>query len=314
MTADIAPIRPVDIPKVRADLLEHYERPATLRKWASQEADPAVTIRTREGRIGGSLNPSGELRLLLEIKRLQQADLYFVSAAMTEVAVAAAATLPTFVVEEFDLPSRHGLIVFEKPVAVNQLPDSSGIAYISAAAWGVVGGGPASALVWLSFYTDQHHAWTVEAAAGLISKDTARQRIASRPRYRHVAEGARVLGQSAETNGNWALDLWGRAIVTSWLLSQQAITEDAKVAAPRAESGSAREATSVRVVELRRRTVGEQGQGVARYRHRWLVKGHWRQHWFPKQKVHRPVWIAPHVKGPEGAPLLGGDKVYAWKR
>lgn len=314
MTAGIAAIRPVDIPKVRADLLEHYERPATLREWASQDADPAVIIRAREGRIGGALNPSGDLRLLLEIKRLQQAELYFVSAAMTEVAVAAAATLPTFVVEEFDLPSRCGLIVFEKPMAVNQLPDSSGIAYISAAAWGVTGGGAASALVWLSFYTDQHHAWTIEAAAGLISKDTARQRIASRPRYRHVAEGARILGECAETNGNWALDLWGRAIVTAWLLSQQAITEDAKVGAPHGEPGSTREAAAVRVIELRRRTAGEQGQGVARYRRRWLVKGHWRQQWFPKQKAHRPVWIAPHVKGPEGAPMIDGERVYAWKR
>ncbi len=36
---------------------------------------------------------------------------------------------------------------------------------------------------------------------------------------------------------------------------------------------------------------------------RWVVRGHWRQQWFPSVQAHRPLWIAPHVKGPEDKPM-----------
>lgn len=36
---------------------------------------------------------------------------------------------------------------------------------------------------------------------------------------------------------------------------------------------------------------------------RWVVRGHWRQQWFPSVQQHRPLWIAPHVKGPEDKPM-----------
>lgn len=67
----------------------------------------------------------------------------------------------------------------------------------------------------------------------------------------------------------------------------------------------------IRVVQLRhserRESTGESG---AEWRHRWIVRGHWRKQWYPSIQAHRPVWIAPFVKGPKDAPLLGGEKVY----
>jgi hypothetical protein len=50
------------------------------------------------------------------------------------------------------------------------------------------------------------------------------------------------------------------------------------------------------------------------YQHQWVVRGHWRQQWYPSRNVHRPIWITPHIKGPEGAPLLGGERVFHWKQ
>ena len=39
--------------------------------------------------------------------------------------------------------------------------------------------------------------------------------------------------------------------------------------------------------------------------HRWIVRGHWRsQPYGPDRSLRRPTWIAGHVKGPDGAPLL----------
>lgn len=44
--------------------------------------------------------------------------------------------------------------------------------------------------------------------------------------------------------------------------------------------------------------------------HRWVVKGHWRQQPYgPGRSLRKPVWIRPHIKGPEGAPLLPPSEV-----
>lgn len=72
---------------------------------------------------------------------------------------------------------------------------------------------------------------------------------------------------------------------------------------------------TVRVIKLR--TVsGEPSNDTGRqaYQHRWMVRGHWRQQWYPSIKDHRPVRVTPHVKGPEGAPMLTAPKVYLFRQ
>ena len=50
------------------------------------------------------------------------------------------------------------------------------------------------------------------------------------------------------------------------------------------------------------------------YTHRWVVRGHWRQQFYASTGTNAPRWIAPFLKGPEGAPLLTAPKVYVWNR
>ena len=51
------------------------------------------------------------------------------------------------------------------------------------------------------------------------------------------------------------------------------------------------------------------------YRHRWWVDGHWRQQACgPEHSQRKPVWIAPHIKGPEGQPLTDKERVHVWRR
>ncbi len=35
---------------------------------------------------------------------------------------------------------------------------------------------------------------------------------------------------------------------------------------------------------------------------------------YPSEGVVRPIWIADHIKGPDGAPLLATTKVNVWCR
>ena len=51
------------------------------------------------------------------------------------------------------------------------------------------------------------------------------------------------------------------------------------------------------------------------YRHRWVVRGHWRQQAFgPDRSQRKPLFIAPYIKGPAGAPLLATEHVHVWRR
>jgi hypothetical protein len=66
-----------------------------------------------------------------------------------------------------------------------------------------------------------------------------------------------------------------------------------------------------RVVMLRRTSpVAEPTEGEAKwhYRVRFFVRGHWR-HLVDKSGQPYRIWIHTHIKGPDGAPLLHGEKV-----
>jgi hypothetical protein len=63
----------------------------------------------------------------------------------------------------------------------------------------------------------------------------------------------------------------------------------------------------IRVVELRRR------EGVLKHESsqnaevdwscQWVVRGHWRQQFYPSKHANQPIWITPYVKGPQDKPL-----------
>lgn len=115
----------------------------------------------------------------------------------------------------------------------------------------------------------------------------------------------------------------GFMLSTVWLLMGQrglastttGVPEPKNKAARRRQAPLRKQLDAVRIIELRSGTDHAAAYaGTTRaYRHRWMVKGHWRQQWYPSLGMHRPVWVAPYVKGPEGAPLLTGEKVHTWR-
>lgn len=49
--------------------------------------------------------------------------------------------------------------------------------------------------------------------------------------------------------------------------------------------------------------------------HRWVVRGFWRNQWFPSLGTHRQIYIHPYVKGPADKPLeVNKGRVYQWTR
>lgn len=75
---------------------------------------------------------------------------------------------------------------------------------------------------------------------------------------------------------------------------------------------------AVRVVQLRQKT-GPAGEQAAprQWHHRWVVRGHWRAQRVKDNSgawTTRPTWIHSHLKGPDDAPMIGGEKVYVLHR
>lgn len=75
---------------------------------------------------------------------------------------------------------------------------------------------------------------------------------------------------------------------------------------------------TIEVVKLRRAKQDgrerEHGEPVE-WSCRWIVSGHWRQQFYPSTGENRPIFILPHVKGPENAPLKPkAERVFAVAR
>ncbi|WP_075734819.1 hypothetical protein [Corynebacterium phocae] len=107
----------------------------------------------------------------------------------------------------------------------------------------------------------------------------------------------------------------------AWILMQTPTVADSQTVRQRARGGgtarSKQKFDTVQYITLRRlaqdttETPGHEGR---EYQHRWLVRGHWRQQRVgPGRKFRRPTYVAPHIKGPEGAPLKT-ERVNIWRR
>lgn len=110
---------------------------------------------------------------------------------------------------------------------------------------------------------------------------------------------------------------WGQVVRAAWLLmTQPGVTSvDEQPLSRTMRRRAEREGynpNAVRVVRIRDRadTPHREQTGERSYRVRWTVRGHWRNQWYPSRGEHRPVWINPHVKGPQDAPLRTGDTVH----
>ena len=111
---------------------------------------------------------------------------------------------------------------------------------------------------------------------------------------------------------------WARLVFALFRLAAQVglgeqVTETTSRAERRRTARAELPERDVRVVRLRGRQSDRDSAGAGApgrdYQHRWIVRGHWRQQWYPSVESHRPIWINAHAKGPDGAPLLGGERV-----
>lgn len=134
-----------------------------------------------------------------------------------------------------------------------------------------------------------------------------------------AADGTAVSGQTGP---------WARMLLACFTLMMQPglateTTEKTPRQQRRRDERDGVAPRDVRIIHLRRAAPpaettqpGPTGERATREFHvQWLVRGHWRQQAHgPGRSLRKPKWIAPHVKGPDDKPFIGGEKVNVWDK
>lgn len=268
------------------------------------------------------------------LKQLAGADLFWISGEMSQLCHDAAADLKEAHLGRDLWPTEAGFMVFAEPIALEgqewRNANDPALEPIRAAAWY-----PEDGRCSVLLFTDLTA--MVNATIHRLG-DRLGDEVDEARRRRNI-DGVR-----ASTGIKWLIPAGGDEypvdapiplptepgscpagfmLSTVWLLMGQRGLTTVKSGVPvpknkaarRRQAADRRELDSVRIIEIRSGTDHAAAySGTTRaYRHRWMVKGHWRQQWYPSLGLNRPVWIAPYLKGPEGAPLLTGEKVHVWK-
>ena len=335
-------LSPREVPALRRELAEWHAGPPGV-MWYEN----AIRFGRQRLKPPGSIEKAAQLLAAGEAGRLRDGDLWFVDDDLCALLNAAHPSMPAFAPTPTDLLSKVGFAVFAEPIAVYPAAESrdasqeldpdgtSGFREVSdriyaretsvvAVSWGPVdnphwrAGG-----VWMSFYVRP----AVHDDGIFDDPAAARRARAMLPRLVVDNEAAVAWRPKGDFSSDYLLPTsendrgtlsWTRLVFAAFQLAAQAnLAESETAQTDRAERRRTVKANlpdrPIRIVRLRRALAtmrdGEQSSRNREWRHRWIVRGHWRNHWYPSLGDHRPMWIAPFLKGPGGAPLLTGEKV-----
>lgn len=247
-------------------------------------------------------------------RQIQNVDLYWVAPDMTALAVSSAGQLPDVRFLNADRPTPTGLIVFDGGAGA---VDYQGAEIpIDALSWGMDGGGM---VLWQ---------WIRRSRIEEALHNQGGELAAWLPPLIPVFGGVLDVGAEPTPVAEVSADLRTSAVVlvAAWyLMAQPRLVDRGQLRPDKGERRSLARAgagaTDVTLVDLRRqyvpadRPVEEGERDGRRYKHRWVVSGHWRnQAHGPERSLRTRKWIPAYTKGPDGAPLLDTTRVNVWKR
>jgi hypothetical protein len=278
---------------------------------------PTIKRQAEQQGISDGFDPQAEEWMCREVRHLRAAELYWATEPMSALALDASGDLPEWT-PAAARPCGVGLLVWE-----GGLPD-------------------------LRWQGAPERAWTVNALRVRVAPTVRVDGVLWAP----DPEGLRLsLLTRPDLIAEWLMPRWHQvglfpfgevklalnspvpttsqdfssglvaALGATWLLMQQpTVASRSTLDEPRAGKGRApRPERAVRIIDLRAARGGDdpdrEADGARNYRHRWMVRGHWRQQACGPQRSHRrPTWVPPHVKGPDGAPWLTSERVHVWRR
>lgn len=294
----------------------------------SKEISYRVTDHKRDTRVNYDNVGSIMHRVMLT-----RAETYAVSSEIVDVLEVAAPSIPDYTLHDTDPPTKSGFIYLERPIVIKDIHDNplvvraigwDPIAYsdnIDRIGWAIEPDGAQNSLgewallflLWTdpSDARDHMHDNYVNELSDLSSKYGLKppQNLWS------ILGGVWPVGTAPSDN-----NIVFRFLMTFFRFCQEEWIDSRAIAPDRAAVRRAERRgvpqPRVRVVRLRRRGnhqaahPDQSGERKLYVNHRGLVRGHWRNQWYPSLQQHRPKWIAEFLKGPDDAPLVIDDKVF----
>ena len=300
-------------------------------------ADPAVRDPRRQA----------DLLITNELTRLRNARLFWVSPDMTALCQAEAGTMPAFRPGRGDLPAPCGLMYFAAPLGRYEplpriiLEQGGGasavlpgepvpVCAVTWSPWNANGAWPGGG-TWFTFYSRPPlDLGDLAERYGLRPEDAARIRVPplmidnelACPAWETVPLERPLEDAVGDPDSLFA---WmhlvlcaARIIAASRLAAVTAQPLPRHVRKRSRSAGVMAPEDPVRLVDIqatrpRRQASGEDARhGSPQVRFR--VSTHWRNQWYPRSGVHRPVLIDEFIKGPPGAPFRALRKVYVLRR
>ena len=222
----------------------------------------------------------------------RMADSYYVAQEITNVLLDGFDTLPDTPLGDIRPSSPYGWVIFEKPV-ICPMVSLNADQYIKAFAWGPLINGDddaSSALHICAFVSNNYRCvsiiiWPWEYG------------------WNHPELKPTVEAHREPTN-------WLNKLIFSFFafIRQECVTIQNQPAARPIRRHLPKTYTAepiIKVIQLRRRSTATNADESVSvdYSCRWLVRGHWRNQFYPGSKSHRPRYIQPYVKGPDDKPL-----------
>lgn len=255
-----------------------------------------------------------------EVEAMLEARLYWFARDMVQLAVRAAEDLPAWTPSEA-MPAPNGFLCWAKPAGTvpyaPESPDPVDVTWDAVWWWtrpdGILQIQPASRLK-----TSPELRNTVGVRAPLWATGT----IWLDPRR----------ARTEEANGSEDMHPFISVVGAAWLLMGQTTFSETRVigqteVAPTSgdsEPAPVRERGPAPVTIVERREINQHSRSAVKgskreYRGRWMVgwpNGFWRQQAYgPGRSLRKPILIAPHTAGPQGAPLIPPkQRVYVWRK
>jgi hypothetical protein len=312
------PVRPSELPELRHHLLGLWAPTGLLARSERQRA-PGASFTLQHG-----WDP--EKAISWERTQLERASLWWVSAEMVDVLLAAAAGVPGDVTpEEIEPIAQTGFIVLEKPWIGLAIEGGERPLRIDAFLWGKVTLPPL-------------RAGDTEMVRGVSISTYQHEDLGPNP-YAYNGRVWLNLGRSDWPMGNrlddapWTMTEEARASFSEdrrilaalmTLLGHGGIATVRETAPPRGvarrlyRTAGLPDTATYKVVTLREVHTGPRTTLDGERRpasHRTIVNGFWRrQPYGPRNSLRRLQFIDPYVRGPEDAPLVVRETVHAWRR
>lgn len=269
-----------------------------------ERTDPAAAD------LGDALVTSQHLAILA-----READTYFVTSHMLDVLEMATLDVPPYPLSRVDLLSEDGFVIFERPVVPPAM---------------VTDDGEVMPIVGIAWHADSEA--LDESGASLYQGASVVLLLGdwNDPHWRHdvMPDGAFKVWQWGTTHNDWwagedsERGHWDVAMIAAfWRLIQMPFVERPSESLERgtrrrlARAGlPLTETVVITIRKAKRRDDVEADGDHIDWSHRWLVRGHWRDQWYPSEQRHAPVFIAPYIKGPEDKPFVPKHRIFDVRR